>query len=84
MKNFLIFLSIFIVVFFVAADLEEKIKDMDNLTMKTPAQVEMKENQFNQQNDKNYQNDFNKFEHKDSQNNNNHPQYKHKEFKTYR
>lgn len=41
MKNGLIFLSILIVVILAAADIKERMQELDSVAVKTPAQVEM-------------------------------------------
>lgn len=43
MKNVLIFLSIFTVVMLAVIDAKERIKELDAIAGKTPAQVEMKD-----------------------------------------
>ena len=42
MKKFLIFLSIFIVSFIAFWDAKDRLKELDSVAVKTPAQVEMK------------------------------------------
>ncbi len=43
MKNFLIFLSIFTVVFLAVLDAKDRMRELDAIAGKTPAQVEMKD-----------------------------------------
>ena len=43
MKNFLIFLSIFTVVFLAVLDAKDRMRELDTIAGKTPAQVEMKD-----------------------------------------
>ena len=71
MKNFMIFLSVAVVLVFASLDAKERLKELDSVTLKTPAQVEIKQNNFNKS-EKDSIGNFNKKEHK----NNNLPQNK--------
>lgn len=51
MKNVLIFLSIFTVVMMAVIDAKERIKELDAIAGKTPAQVEMKKDILNSSRD---------------------------------
>ena len=48
MKNFLIYLSILTVVILAAIDAQERMKELDEIAGKTPAQVEIKDDILNQ------------------------------------
>ena len=56
MKNVLIFLSIFTVVMLAVIDAKERIKELDTIAGKTPAQVEMKDDILNPSRDKTKEN----------------------------
>ena len=56
MKNVLIFLSIFTVVMLAVIDAKERIKELDTIAGKTPAQVEMKDDILNHSRDKTKEN----------------------------
>ena len=65
MKNFLIFLSIFVVGLLATMDAKDRLKELDNLTIKTPSQVEMKKHPFEKPKEEEY-NSFNKKEHQNN------------------
>jgi len=56
MKNVLIFLSIFTVDMLAVIDAKERIKELDTIAGKTPAQVEMKDDILNPSRDKTKEN----------------------------
>ena len=66
MKNFMIFLSIIVVLFFASMDAKERLQELETMSLKTPAQVEMKQNIF----DKQKQERSGEYQNKQHQNNN--------------
>ena len=70
MKNFMIFLSVIVVLLLASMDAKDRLQELETMSLKTPAQVEMKQNSFEKSNQKEVNNFKN--EHK----NNNLPQNK--------